>query len=190
MKLVLFGGVQGVGKTTLLSWCENQFKSRITLLNPGELFRWYFYDEKIKTTEEIEELVVSELEKMPDNATAVLHWHYAVSRPSGFIPQISFSRLKRIAESGRIEQVVLLVLEASPDSIYERRLKDYQGKKRELSISVICEELRADEEFFTKEQALFTQALGGKSVSTVRLANADVDAAKAALCEFFKALLR
>ena len=93
MKLILLGGVQGVGKTTLLSWLENKFAEKITLLNPGELFRRYFYNERIKTIEEIEELIANKLEKMPNDSVVVVHWHYAVRRLSKYIPQINFSRL-------------------------------------------------------------------------------------------------
>ena len=47
MKLVLVGGVAGVGKTTLLSWLQDKFGRRIKFLDPGELFRKFFYKEKL-----------------------------------------------------------------------------------------------------------------------------------------------
>ena len=189
MKMIFFGGIQGVGKTTLLSWLENQFKGQIVLLNPGELFRRYFYNEKITTIEEIEEMIVCELEKMPNDSTVVIHWHYAVRRPSGFIPQICFSRLKRIAESGKIEQVVLLQVVTSVNAVCERRLKDHQAKKRKLSQVAINEEVSADEEFLTKHKVLFSRVLGGKNVTVLRLVNDDLRATQTTLYKFFKTLL-
>lgn len=189
MKLILFGGIQGVGKSTLLSLLENQFGSQIILLNPGELFRRYFYNERIKTAEEIEEMIINELEKIPNDSTVVLHWHYAVRRPSGFIPQICFSRLKRLAESEKIEQVVLLLVEASVNAVRDRRMKDHKAKKRELSQVAIAEEINADEEFLTKHQALFSRALDSKNVTTLRLVNNDLRTAQITLCKFFKTLL-
>lgn len=189
MKLILFGGVQGVGKSTLLYWLENQFQNRIKLLNPGELFRRYFYNENIKTLEEIEELIVSEIEKMPRNAILVAHWHYAVRRPSEYIPQISFSRLKRIAESGKVEQIILCLVEASVDSIYERRLNDRQTKKREFSKLSIKEEISIEEEFLTKYYILFSQILGNTSVTTAKINNNDLGTAKSTLRNLFCKLL-
>ncbi|OGN01083.1 MAG: hypothetical protein A3B91_00690 [Candidatus Yanofskybacteria bacterium RIFCSPHIGHO2_02_FULL_41_29] len=189
MKLILFGGVQGVGKSTLLHWLENQPKHRITLLNPGELFRRYFYNEQVKTIEEIEELIVSEIEKMPSNSVLVAHWHYAVRQPSKYIPQISFSRLKRIAESGKVEQIVLCLVEASVDSIYERRLIDHQTKKREFSKSSIEEEIHIEEEFLAKYQILFSKILGSNRVTTTRINNNDLGVAESTLHDLFGKLL-
>lgn len=189
MKLILFGGVQGVGKTTLLSWLEDKFPGRLTLLNPGELFRRYFYNEKIKTAEEIEELIVSKLEEMPADSIVIIHWHYAVRQPTGYIPQINFSRLKRIAESGKIEQIILLLVEAPTDAVLERRLKDGLAKKRNLSQSVINEEIATEEEFLIKQRDLFFQILGNHNITVFRLTNTDLRATKLLLYKFFKSLL-
>src|SRR3989338_11486196 len=93
MKLILLGGVQGTGKTTLLSWLRHVYGKRLTLLDPGELFRRYHYDRKIRTTEEVEELIIQRLEALPDGAVAAAHWHYAVKRPTKYIPQIAWGRL-------------------------------------------------------------------------------------------------
>ena len=190
MKLILFGGVQGVGKSTLLHWLENQFKHRIKLLNPGELFRRYFYNEKLKTVEEIEEMILCEIEDIPNDSVLVAHWHYAVRRPSKYIPQISFSRLKQIAESGKIEHITLCLVEASADSIYERRLNDRQTKKREFSKSSINEEVNIEQEFLTKYQVLFSQILGNNSVTTIKINNNDLDVAKSTLNDLLGNLLR
>ncbi len=189
MKLILFGGVQGVGKTTLLSWLKNKFAGKIKLLNPGGLFRRYFYNKKIKTTKEIEELIANKLEKMPNNSVVVVHWHYAVRRPSGYIPQINFSRLKRIAKNGNIEKIILLLVEAPVDAVRERRLKDRRAKKRALSRSVIGKEIAADEEFLIRHRVLFSQILGCHNVVIFRLTNNDLRTAKLLLCNFFKSLL-
>lgn len=189
MKLVLFGGVQGVGKTTLISWLENKFKGRLVVLNPGELFRRYFYSKQVKTTEEVEELMVSKIKKAPEAAVVIAHWHYAVRRPSGYIPQISFERLKRIAESGKVNQVILLSVEASADMIYERRLADYKKGSRALSKAAINEEIKSDKEFFAKHKTLFLKILGKKKAIVFRVTNNDLKMAEAALYKLFKKLL-
>jgi len=190
MTLILFGGVQGVGKTTLLSWLEHRFAERITLLDPGELFRRYFYNEKLKTVEEIEELIVSTLEKVPHDAVVVVHWHYAVRRPSGYIPQISFPRLKRLASRGKIDQVVLLVVEVPVDVIYERRIMDFSSKKRALVRSVIHEEIATDETFLMRYQDAFSKALGDHRVLIFRVPNTNLEKAKHVLRKFFDSLLK
>jgi len=189
MKLILFGGVQGVGKTTLLSLLEDKFRGKIKLLNPGELFRHYFYNKKIKTTEEIEELIVSKLVKMSNDSIVVVHWHYAVRRPSKYIPQINFSRLKQLAKSDNIEKIVLLLVQAPVDVVRERRVKDSRTKKRDLSRSAISKEIAADEEFLVKHRVLFSQILGSHNVSVFRLTNNDLRTAKLLLFNFFKSLL-
>lgn len=190
MKLVFFGGVQGVGKTTLISCLENEFRCRITLLNPGELFQRYFYNQKIKTIEEIEELIVNALERAPSNSTVVVHWHYAVRRPSGYVPQISFERLKRVAESGKVELVALLSVRASVDAVYKRRLADYKIKhSRAISKFAIDEEVRFDKEFLAKHKTLFSKILGKEKVLVLRITNDDLKKAQAALYKFFKKLL-
>ena len=178
MKLIFFGGVQGVGKTTLLSWLKNQHGEQIKFLNPGELFRRYFYNERIKTIEEIEELIVAELEESPADSIIAMHWHYAVRRPSGYIPQISFPRLRKIAEGRKIDQVILFLVEAPADIIRERRLSDQKVKKRELSKSVIDGEIEAEEEFWNTHKVLFSSILGNDKVISLRLVNIDLYTAK------------
>lgn len=189
MKLVLFGGVQGVGKTTLLSGLKNTFVGRITVLDPGELFRRYVYNEKIKTTEEIEECIVGKLLTMPGDSVAVLHWHYAVRRPTGYIPQISFSRLKRLAESGKIEQAILVMIEASPDMVRKRRLADCQTKQRSISRIIIREEMEADEFFLNKHKSLFSRVLGDRNVVVTRFVHADIALTRRVVDDFFATLL-
>jgi adenylate kinase len=162
---------------------------QIILVNPGELFRHYFYDERLKTIEEIEEMVISELREMPRDSIVVLHWHYAVRRPGGFIPQIGFSQLKRVARIDAIEQIVLLVVETTVNVIRDRRMKDHRTKKRELSNVVINEEIDADEIFLIKHQSLFSQMLGGENITTLRLVNDDLHTAQSTLYKFLEALL-
>ena len=189
MKLVLFGGVQGIGKSTLLSWLENEFAGKITLVNPGELFRHYFYEEKLKTIEEIEELVVSTLEEMPDDAVAVAHWHYAVRRPEGYIPQIDFSKLERLARSGKIKEVVLVLVEAPVDVIIERRTKDCESKKRAFPRPVILEEMDTEQKFLAQHQVLFAKVLGNHNITVFRVYNVNLEEAKKLLGNLFQTLI-
>lgn len=189
MKLILFGGIQGVGKTTLLSCLERKCLGRIIILNSGELFRRYVYDQRIKIAEEVEEYLLETLLAMPDDSVVVLHWHYAVSRPDGYIPQISFSRLKRLAESRKIEQIILVSVRAPADVVRERRLADYQKKKRSLSLIEIQEEAAVDEEFLIQHRVLFSQTLGHNNVVVFRFVNMDSKIKNPILYDFFRKLL-
>lgn len=189
MKLVLLGGVQGVGKTTLLAWLEKKFAGRIKILDPGELFRRYFYKTRLKTLEEIEEMIVNRVLKAPEDSVLVLHWHYAVRRPSGYIPQISFSRIKRVVGSGKIERVILILLEAPIETLRKRRLADRGKKKRNLSRAAIKEEAAFEAQFFARHQALFRRALGSCKVTALRLINTDLNITKSEIRGLFKELL-
>jgi adenylate kinase len=189
MKLILFGGVKGVGKTTIISWLQHKFAGEIRVLDPGELFRRYFYTKKVKTIDEIEELLMSKIMNMPHASTVVVHWHYAVKRPSGYIPQINFSRLKRIAKSGKVTKIVLLVVDAPIHVIRERRLKDRQTKKRGVARSIIREEIDTDERLLARHRALFSKALSPGKVQIFRLTNVDLPKTKIVIEEYFKKLL-
>ena len=189
MKLILFGGVKGVGKTTLRSWLKTQFGNQIELLDAGELFRQYFYNEKLKTTDEIEEIIVSKLESAPSDSTVVVHWHYSVLLPSGYSPQVNFSRLRRLAKNGKINRITLLVVEAPIDVLRNRRLKDSPIKKRELGEQAIAKEVEIDEEFLSKHFELFSEILGSQKVSIFRLVNTDLTTTQSVLYDFFRKLL-
>jgi adenylate kinase len=189
MKLILFGGVKGVGKTTTLTWIKNKLGRQVTLLDPGELFRRYFYVRQIKTLDEIEELIIDKLEKMPADATVAIHWHYAVKRPTGYIPQISFSRLERLARSSKIEKIILLLMEAPLGAIKARRLKDYKTKRRGLSFRSIKEEIAMDEKFLKKHKALLSKTLGGHRVEVLRLKNIDLKVTEVTLGKIFRSYL-
>lgn len=190
MKLVLLGGVQGVGKSILLSWLADQFAEKIRVLNPGEFFRHYYYNERIKTIEEIEDLIVSEIESIPPDTVAVLHWHYAVRRPEGYISQIDFSRLKNLVESGKIEHITLVSVEAPPEAILERRLKEQESKKRIFSPATILEEIAADERLLMMHRNLFSEVLGEPNVTVLHLHNIDLEETKKHLRDLFQSILQ
>lgn len=189
MKLILFGGIQGVGKTTLLSRLQRVSARHIVLINPGELFRQYFYREKLKTTDEIEELIVRKIETLSKDSIALIHWHYAVPRPSGFIPQISFSRLEQIAKGGKVDNVILLLVEAPADAVRKRRIKDRKSKKRATSLSAIRKELAVEKKYLAKHHTLFSRALGARRATIYRLPNINLPDATMLLKRFFKSRL-
>ncbi len=171
MKLILLGGVAGVGKTTIFNQFRVKLDKRVIFLDPGELFRQYCYVWKIKTAEEVEEMILDQLMAMPRDATVVVHWHYAVSRPGGYITQISFARLAQLAKSGKIDRVILVSVGAPTDVILERRLRDSNKKKRNLDRQMIEEEVKQDQEFLIKHRDLLIEILGEGRVVVHHFAN-------------------
>ena len=189
MKLILFGGVQGVGKTTLLAGVLEEFSKSIKLVDSGEFFRRYFYKEKLKTIDEIEDLIVDQIIDTSGDSIVLAHWHYAVSRPQGYIPQIDFSRVKKIAASKKIDQIVLISIEASIDTIYGRRVKDSSVKKRNLNKDCIFEEIKFDNNFLKKHEDIFLEFIDKDKISIQRINNVTLSSARAELRKLFKKLL-
>lgn len=189
MKLIFCGGVSGVGKTTLLYGLKKRFGKKIQIINPGELFRRYFYNRKIKTLSEIEELIVQKINRAPTKSIIILHWHYAVHRPSEYIPQISFPRLRQLTANGKIDQIVLLLIEAPTHTIQERRRLDYKSKKRRLQRLVIQEELEMEQKFWRRHRRLFSKKLGKGRVVSRRLSNLELTIARANFEEIISSFL-
>lgn len=186
MKLLLFGGIQGVGKTTLLADLKKKNARRIKFVDPGDLFRRYFYNKKVKKIGEIEDLIVKKIIETPRDSVVVAHWHYAVRRKSRYIPQITFSRLVRIATSGAIEMIILFDVIAPIDLVRERRRKDYNSKKRSLSMKIIYKEAAANDRFLEMHRALFSRCIGSSKVKVVRLANIDLPTARSVFERYIK----
>ena len=178
MRLIFVGGVQGVCKSTLLSWLMNEFNVKIRFVDPGELFRTYCVHEKLKTYEEVEDLIVQSILAMPGDSTVVVHWHYAVVKPEGYIPQVSFERIEKLAKSGLIHDVKLVSIEASIDVILGRRLNDSGKKKRNLRKDGIALEIARDLEFMERHRDIFEAYLGPSHVSSHRIENVDLESTK------------
>jgi adenylate kinase len=170
VKLVLLGGVQGVGKSTIFEYLKSRFGDKVVFIDPGELFRKLCY-RGVKSPEEVEEIILNELIDLPEDAIVVAHWHFAVPRPDGYIPQISFDRLKRLALSGKLSEALLVSIEASTDIIRSRRLRDSSGKKRNLVRQMIDEERRLDLEYLSKHYELLAGILGEDRVKTHYFSN-------------------
>ena len=178
-KIIFLGGVAGVGKSTLLSRSLEKLGSERSLVDPGELFRKNFYFEKRKTISEIEDLIVEEiLDKAILSSTVIVHWHYAVRMSEGYIPQISLERLKRVAESGVVEEVSLVLIEAPTEVILERREKDAGVKTRPLSLEIINEEIVYERDYLKKEFDIFTRPLGVDRVKKIIIENTDLEMAE------------
>lgn len=164
MNILLLGGVQGVGKSTTLALLKKQLGTRARMIDPGELFRRYFYKKRRKTIEQIEEMVVQKILATPTDMIALVHWHYAVPRRGKYITQISVTRLKHLVTDARIEQVMLGLLKAPPAVIHERRKADHCFKKRSLSKKKLGEEIQMENKFFSRQKKIITTAIGTKKV--------------------------
>ena len=145
MKLIIFGGVHGVGKTTLLNHLTETFGEKLPIFDPGIYFWKHLYELKDKATPEIEEMVINELVKMKDNQIIVCNWHYAVWTKNGYISQLCYANLERLVQITKPDAVTLILIKASAADVYERRRADAEIKKRKIDKKCIEEEICATE---------------------------------------------
>jgi len=145
MRLILFGGVHGVGKTTLLNHLTGIFGEKLPIFDPGIYFWKHLYELGDKTIPEVEEIVISELGKMKDNQMIVCNWHYAVWTKNGYIPQLCYANLERLIQVTNPDAVTLILIRASVEEVYKRRMADTEIKKRKIDIKCIEEEACATE---------------------------------------------
>lgn len=145
MKLILFGGVHGVGKTTLLNHLAEVFGDKLPIFDPGVYFWKHLYELRDKKTPEAEEVVINELERMKDNQTIVCNWHYAVWTKEGYIPQLGYTNLERLIGVTKPDEVTLILIKASTEEVYKRRVADAEIKKRKIDKKCIEEEVCATE---------------------------------------------
>ena len=145
MKLILFGGVHGVGKTTLLNHLVKIYGDKFPVFDPGIYFWKHLYELKDKTTPEIEEMVINELANMKNSQTIVCNWHYAVWTKSGYIPQLCYPNLERLIQMVKPDSVTLILVRAPAEEVYKRRRADAEIKKRKIDKKCIEEEMCATE---------------------------------------------
>ncbi len=189
MKIIFVGGVQGVGKSTLLSWAKRRFGRKVVVLDPGAFFRKYFYSKKIKTIEEIEDLIVAKIKKSPTSRVTLVHWHYAVKRSSGYIPQVSVSRLNQIAQCKYIQKIILLMIQAPAPMIYARRMKDINKKKRGLTYAEIEKEIAMDEIFMKRQVQLFARSMRRGRLERSYISNSNLKVSMRDFAGLIKGLL-
>ncbi len=97
-----------------------------------------------RTPREVEKLVANELaHKCCRYPWIICNWHYGVWTPVGYVPQIDFSLLQRIAECPTLRKIYLVQITATPEHILERRLKDRQLRRRKLDLACVKEEVAA-----------------------------------------------
>lgn len=146
MRLVFFGGVHGVGKTTLLERTLTVRDEKLKVVDPGELFWKHVYQQKDKTPEETEMLATELIERECRLYSLVIcNWHYAVWTPSGYVPEIAFSRLVAMVERVNPECVHLVLVRAPTDVVLKRRVADRAIKKRKIDMACIEEEMAQTE---------------------------------------------
>lgn len=149
MKMVFFGGVHGVGKTTLLEKIAVESDQKPRIVDPGELFWEHLFEKKDKTPEETEELAIELIARECRlHPVVICNWHYAVWTPSGYVPEIAFPRLTMLVERVKPECVYLVLMSASVDAVFERRAKDRAVKKRKIDRGCIEEEMAQTERLY------------------------------------------
>ncbi|OGZ10198.1 MAG: hypothetical protein A3D65_03395 [Candidatus Lloydbacteria bacterium RIFCSPHIGHO2_02_FULL_50_13] len=176
MKLVLFGGVHGVGKTTLFEKILVASGGEFRVIDPGELFWEHLYQKKDKTSDETEALAVELIEKECClHQTVICNWHYAVWTPKGYVPQIAFPRLAGLIERVRPKCVQLVLVRASTDVVLLRREGDQAIKKRKIDRVCVEEEVAHTEHLYRLHHNVISSRV--KTVSTVFDNTAPIDGA-------------
>lgn len=149
MRLVICGGVHGVGKTTVMDRVLALLGEKCSRFDPGELFMKHLYRQKDKAGREIEEMVAEQLVRRVLSSPLVLsNWHYAVWQPEGYIPQVRMELWDRVLRETRGAQIVLALVTASPEDILARREKDRGIRRRKLSLDAVREELRQTKRYY------------------------------------------
>ena len=175
MKLILFGGVHGVGKTTLLDHVAEALGGDAQIFDPGVYFWKHLHEAKDKTTAEIEEMIIRDLLAVKETELVICNWHYAVWTESGHVPQLGYSNLKRLTAAMAPEAIVLIWVTASAEDVYARRVSDASRRKRKIDMRCIHEEIAATD----RELKNHLEALRGHAdVRLVLLDNTDLEAAK------------
>lgn len=151
MKLVICGGVHGVGKTTLMDRATPLLGKEASRFDPGELFMEHLYRLKNKTVDEIEEMLVEHLViKVRTHPLVLSNWHYAVWTPGGYTSQVSTERWERILRETSGAELTLVRVTAAPETILARREKDRDVRKRKRDIDAVREELIQTDLFYRK----------------------------------------
>lgn len=150
MKLILVGGVHGVGKTTLLDYLAKKIGGTMRVFDPGAYFWKHLIEAKDKTPAEIEAMVVNELAKTGKEEVVVCNWHYAVWTKDGYVPQLAYDNLERIVSLLAPEKIILMLVTASAEDIHQRRKKDLPKRKRKIGMRYVLEEIEATESAFAK----------------------------------------
>lgn len=157
MKLLVFiGGVQGVGKTTVMEKSQ-QLDPTLAIFDPGRIFELYHLEQKVVEPKVLEEMVVLGLTGLSQEKT-LINWHYGVWYGRRYIPHISWKLLEQVARRlGASTEILFVLLTADLDLVLQRRQADAEKglKKRPLSRKTINYELRTEKRFFQEHLQLF-----------------------------------
>lgn len=149
MKLVFFGGVHGVGKTTLLERVVKESPAGLHVVDPGELFWEHVYHKKDKTPAEVEMLVIELIaEACRVHPVVICNWHYAVWTPGGYVPQLAFDRLALLIDRVNPECAYSVLVGASARIVLARRVSDRLVKKRKIDLASVEEEIAHTERLY------------------------------------------
>lgn len=145
--VILFGGVHGVGKSTLLSGAEYPGDS-VAFFDPGPLFTEHLCHRKDKSSPEIERMVSDKLIALSRNHPLVIsNWHWAVWTPKGYVPQLAEEEFLRFLRGSRPRCLYLVEVTAPVELVLARRLEDKAFRKRKLDLNSVHEEAAMSDAF-------------------------------------------
>ncbi len=145
--VILFGGVHGVGKSTLLSGAEYPGDD-VAFFDPGPLFIEHLYRRRDKSSSEIERMVSDELIALGrGHPLVVSNWHWAVWTRNGYVPQLAAEEFLRFLTRSRPCCLYLVEVTAPAELVLARRLRDAPIRKRKLDLACVREEAAMSDAF-------------------------------------------
>lgn len=186
MKLVLIGGVHGVGKTTLMERVRLALPpNALTTFDPGEYFWSLCYTRNILSPDTVEELVVKRMMLFSGSNLIASNWHYAVWQPDGYIPQLRFDRFAQLLSFLSPEYLGLVHITASTQHILNRRIQDRESRKRKVDLACILQEQNETERLLNLHLRV---ARSHCPSEMVRIENDDLEQSTSCLLRIFSQL--
>lgn len=178
MKLILFGGAQGVGATVLLNRFLGLHPTGFDYYDPVGALQLQSDGVAGLSRAEVEERIVQEVLDRRRSPLLFCRWCYAGWSPAGFTPQIAWQRLHRLAAELHPDEISLVLVRATPVDVFIRRMHQHQVPLPTLNVQAIKEELLANEEFCRMHRATLSSVT---RVSRLSITNRDFGAAYARL---------
>jgi adenylate kinase len=163
MGLIVVTGIPGVGKTTVMKKAAEgmdiEFVTFGTLMSDMAIETGIVKDRdemRKLTLEQQKELQIKSAEKIASMGNIILDTHCTVKTPKGYMPGLPEWVIKRI------NPTAIVVVEADPEEIYNRRANDPSRNRDPDTVEQI-----AEHQMMNRAAAMAYSALSGATVKIV-----------------------